>query len=58
MIQEERSVFWGDDIVAHCENEDCMNMCPILNGYGDRFVWIYKYKSIVNGNKEREISYY
>ena len=34
-----------------------MNTCLILNGYRDRAVWIYKYKSIVNDNKEREITY-
>jgi len=32
-----------------------MNMCLILNGYWDRAVGIDKYKSIVNGNKERGI---
>jgi hypothetical protein len=34
------------------------NMCLILNGYQDRAVWIYEYKSIVNGNKERQITYW
>jgi len=29
-----------------------MNMCLILNGYRDRTVRIYKYKNIVNGNKQ------
>jgi hypothetical protein len=29
-------------------------MCLVLNGYQDRAVWIYKYKSIVNGIKGRE----
>jgi len=28
--------------------------CLILRGYQDRAVGICKYKSIVNGNKERE----
>ena len=35
-----------------------MNMCLILNGYRDTAVWIYKHKSIVNGDKEIEITYY
>jgi hypothetical protein len=29
-----------------------VNKCLILNGYRDRAVGMYKYKSIVNGNKE------
>jgi hypothetical protein len=28
-----------------------LNLGLILNGYRDRVVWVYKYKSIVNGNK-------
>jgi len=28
-----------------------------LNGYRDRTVWAYNYKSIVNGKKEGEIIY-
>jgi len=31
-------------------------MGAIVNGYRDTSVWIYKYKSIVNGNKEREMT--
>jgi hypothetical protein len=33
-----------------------INMCLILNDYRRRALWIRKYKSIVNGNKEREIT--
>jgi len=29
----------------------------ILSGYWDRAVWIYEYRSIVNDNKERRITY-
>jgi hypothetical protein len=47
----------GGDSIGHCEKKVHMNMCLLLNGYRDRAVWIYKYKSIVNGDKEREITY-
>jgi hypothetical protein len=30
-----------------------MNICLILNCYGDRAFWIYRHKIIVNTNKER-----
>jgi len=45
----------GDDSIGRCEKKFRMNMCLILNGYWDRAVGIDKYKSIVNGNKERGI---
>jgi len=32
-------------------------MCIILNGYREGAVWDYKYKSIVNGNQEKENAY-
>jgi hypothetical protein len=32
-------------------------MCLIVNDNQDKAVWIDKYKSIVHGNKEREINY-
>jgi len=31
-----------------------MNLCLILNGYRDRALQIYKYKSNVSGNKGRK----
>jgi hypothetical protein len=31
--------------------------CLIQNGYRDTAVWLYQYKTIVNGNKEWEITY-
>jgi hypothetical protein len=57
MIQEEKSIFWeviGQFIVR---KEVRMNMRIILNGYRGTGVRTYKYKSIVNGNKEGEITY-
>ena len=45
------------DTIGHCEKKVHMSMCQILNGYRDRAVWIYTFKSIANGNKEREITY-
>jgi hypothetical protein len=33
----------------------CVIICVIVNSYLVKDVWIYKYKIIVNGNKEREI---
>jgi hypothetical protein len=43
---------FGGDSSGHFEKKVHINMCLILNGYRDRAVSIYKYKSIVNGNKE------
>jgi len=38
--------------VGHCEKKKVhMNVCPILNCYRERAVWIYKYKSILSGSK-------
>jgi hypothetical protein len=34
-----------------------MKLGKILIGYEDTVVWIYEYKNIVNGNKNREITY-
>jgi hypothetical protein len=48
---------WGGDRIGHCEKKNYMNVCLILISYQDRAVSIYKYKSIVNGNKEREITF-
>jgi len=33
------------------------NTCLFPNSYHDTAVWIYKFKRIVNGNKEKEITY-
>jgi hypothetical protein len=33
-----------------------MEMCIIVSGYRDTVLGIYKYESIVNGHKEREIT--
>ena len=48
MIREERSIFsslWKKNV--H------MNMCRVMYGCWDTAVWIYKYQSILNGNKEK-----
>jgi hypothetical protein len=55
VIQEERSLFKSYSI-CHFEKKNHTKMCPILKCYQGRAVWIYKYKSIVNGNKQREIT--
>ena len=39
-----------------CVKKVHINKCLIMNGYQERSVWIYRYKSIVNGNKEEEIA--
>ena len=48
-------ILGGDSISRHCEGKVHMNMCLILNGYWDTAVWIYKYKSSVNGNKHNSV---
>jgi hypothetical protein len=35
-----------------------MHTCLIPDGYRDKTVLIYRHKSIVNGNKDREVAYY
>ena len=47
---------WGGDYIGHSE-KICTNIYAILTGYRDRAVWMYKYNSIMNINKEREITY-
>jgi hypothetical protein len=54
VIQEERSIFLEMRLLVIVK-KNRMNMCLILNCYWDRAVWIYKYKSIAIGNKERKI---
>jgi len=42
----------GGDSIGHCEKKKVhMNTCLIPNGYPDRAVGDYKYKSIVSGSK-------
>jgi len=57
VIQEEKSVFWDVTVLAIVRKIFHMNTCVTLNGYRGKAVWIYKYKGIVNGNKEGEITY-
>jgi hypothetical protein len=45
----------GVDSMGHCEKKFRMNMCLILNCYRYRDVWIYKYQSIANNNKEETL---
>jgi hypothetical protein len=40
VIKEERSIFWEVVALAIVRKKVHMNMCLILNGYGDRVVWI------------------
>jgi len=35
-----------------------MNMCQIVNGYRDKAARVYTTPSTVNGDKERELTYY
>jgi hypothetical protein len=49
------SIFW-EIISSVIEREKVhINMCLILNGYEHRAERIYKYKSIVNGEKEEKL---
>ena len=50
---------WMNDCMNEWLNEwmnEWMHMFLIQDGYQERAVWIYKYKSIVSGNKGREIT--
>jgi hypothetical protein len=33
-------------------------MCLTVNGYKDGDVWIYTFETVMNGNDEREITYW
>jgi hypothetical protein len=45
-------IILGGNSIGHCEKKRYMNMRLIMNAYRCRAFGIYKYKSIVNGNKE------
>jgi len=48
----------GNDSISYYQKKTVhKNMCLNVNSYGDKAVWIYKYLSIVNGNKERKSTY-
>ena len=52
VIQEEMLIISGSHIIGHCEKKNLhKNMILIPNGYRDRAVWIYKYKSSGSCNK-------
>jgi hypothetical protein len=53
---EEKGSILGGNIIGQCEKKFKRTCVLILNSYRDRAVWIYKYKSIVTGNKERKIT--
>ena len=45
------------DDCGYDDDDICyLNVCVILYGYRDRVFWIYKYKDIVNSNKEINIT--
>jgi len=59
MIQGDSGVkvnILGRDIICYCENKKSSYEHVSDTGYPDAADWIYKYKSIVNGNREREIN--
>jgi len=49
---------FGTRSTCHCYENFHTNIRLIANGYRVRAVRIYKYKSIVNGEKERGIIYF
>jgi hypothetical protein len=54
VIQEETSLIW-ERIVSVIVRKGHTKTCLILHDYWDRSVWIYKYNSIMNRNKEIQI---
>jgi hypothetical protein len=55
VIQEENSIFWQVIVSVIVRKQVAMNMCIILIAYSNRAVSIYKYRSIVSVNIDREI---
>ena len=51
-FDKEGNYFVGDSM-GHFEKNVHIYMSVMLNGYWNRSVVIFKYKSIVNGNKEK-----
>jgi hypothetical protein len=56
VIQEEMSLFREVILSVIVRKQVDMNMCLIVSGYRDRAVWIYRYKIVVNGNKEKLVT--
>jgi hypothetical protein len=52
VIGAEMSILWEVTVLAIDRKIVQMNMYLILNAHLDQAVWIYKYKSTVNGNKD------
>jgi hypothetical protein len=57
VIQEDMSVFWEVTVLVIARKIVHENTLVALNGYRGKAVGIYKYKSIVSGNKEGEITF-
>jgi len=53
VIRVEMSILWEVTVSAIERKIIQMNMFLILNAYLDQGVWIYKYKSTVNSNKDK-----
>jgi hypothetical protein len=56
MTEEERSIFWEVLVTVTVRKKDPVNTCRMLHGHRQTPVWIYKYKSTVNDNKERSVT--
>ena len=46
MSQEEMSIFWEVIVSVFLSKNVHMNMCPILNGFQDRAIWMYNRKIV------------
>ena len=53
VIRAEKSILWEVTVSAIERKIVQMNMFLILDVTLDQAVWIYKYKSAVNGNKDK-----
>jgi hypothetical protein len=48
----------GGGSIGHCEKKNSYEHVHNSELYRDRTVYIYKYKNIMNANKDIEITYY
>ena len=53
VIRAEMSILWKVTVSAIGRKIVQINMFLILNAHLDQDVWVYKYKSTVNGNKDK-----
>jgi len=58
VTKEESSILLEVVLSAIMRNKLHTNMCLFPNGYHDTAVWIYTFKQILNGNKEKETTYH